>query len=81
MKPKLNGCLPPPTPTRASIMGLPHTPAYRRKNLQDAKQSEGISSVHCNPNQTFHCSLYSVATGFICGMKSSVQHVFPVRTH
>lgn len=48
IKPKLNGSLPPPTPTRTSIMGLPHTPAYRRKTPQDAKLSEGIYSVHFN---------------------------------
>lgn len=47
-KPKLNGSLPPQTPTRTSIMGLPRTPAYRRKTLQDAKLSEGIYSVHFN---------------------------------
>ncbi|XP_011608712.2 microtubule-associated tumor suppressor 1 homolog A isoform X2 [Takifugu rubripes] len=43
IKPKLNGSLPPPTPTRTSIMGLPRTPAYRRKTLQDAKLSEAVS--------------------------------------
>lgn len=47
IKPKLNGSLPPPpTSTRTSIMGLPHTPTYRRKTLQYPKLSEGIYSVH-----------------------------------
>lgn len=43
--PKLKGSLIPPTPTRTSIMGLPLTPAYRRKTLQDTRLSEGIYSV------------------------------------
>lgn len=49
IKPKLNGSLPPPTPTRTSVMGPPLTPAYRRKTLQDARLGEGIYSVPCLP--------------------------------
>lgn len=64
IKPKPNASLPPPTPTRTPIMGLPHASAYRRRTLQDAKLTEGIDSVQFNPNWKLRSSLlYLVATG------------------
>lgn len=58
IKPQLNGSLPPQTPSRASLMGLPPTPASRlpHKTLGPStlhKPSEGDGSIQGESNKHF----------------------------
>lgn len=74
IKPQLNGFRPPQTPTRASLMGPPPTPASRlsRKTLGRSsvhtELSEGAGSTQGEPNKdlSFYSRLMvcSVPTGY-----------------